>query len=400
MKQFWVLAMGLLVTATASFSSGYAQLSSYLNIVDAEATAGAGAVPPLNFPTDMAFTPDGTMLFVTEKGSGSPARARVRVYDLQPDGLSYALRAQPFVDVSVSLLSGYHERGLTSIAVDSYYPFFPYVYLYRTALNASGQPVLRISRFEDLGGGVGGNGVILRDFPLLNNTHRHVAAKLRHNPYDFMLYIAIGDNNVPARAQSLSQPHGKVHRINPYDGSVPEDNPFPGSSVWAYGLRHLFAISVNPFTGELYGVDNGENCDDRAMKIVPGQNYRWGLAPTPNCPFSPSVIWRSGTAPGNQVSPAGLTFLWYDFYTGFFPGDMLFGEWNTGDIRRITLFGDALDQGTPPDRFYNGTPTSTGRITAVEQAPNGYVYFTSCIVSAMFPTGCPAGASRLFRLNP
>lgn len=385
MRRFWLQVLGLLLLIAFTHSIR-AQIPFYVaEEVGAESTPGT----TLDFPTDLAFTPDGSIAFVTEKHTG-----RVRMYEQQPDG-SYVLRPQPFVTVAVSLLSGrYHERGLTSVAVDSYYPDNPYIYVYYTALRGS-TPVLRISRWEDLGG-VGGNGVILREYPLLDNTYRHVAAKIRHNAFDGMLYIAIGDNNRPATAQVLSDPHGKLHRINPYDGSVPPDNPFAGSSVYAYGLRHTFGLCVHPFTGEIYGVDNGEACDDRALKIVAGQNYGWGQPPTPNCPFGPSVIWRSGTAPGNQVSPAGCTFLTTDAYTGYFPGDLLFGEWNTRNISRITLTGPDLDQGTR-GRFFTGSANS-GRVTAVEQGPDGYVYFTSCLVADMFPLSCPQG--RLFRLIP
>jgi glucose/arabinose dehydrogenase len=351
-----------------------------------DAGAGAGA---LNFPTDLAFTPDGSIAFISEKTTG-----RVRAFDLQPDG-RYLGRTQPFVTVPVSLLSGYHERGLTSVAVDSYYPDAPYIYVYYTAPG----PVLRISRFEDVGG-VGRNEFIIRQYPLLNNTFRHVASKIRHNLYDGMLYITVGDNNVPSTSGVLSDPHGKLHRVNPYDGSVPDDNPFPGSTVWAYGLRHTYGICLNWYTGDFYAVDNGENCDDRAFKIVPGQDYGWGRPPTPNCPFGPSsIIWRSGSAPGNQVAPTGCYFIWTDAYTGLNPGDMIFGEWNTRNISRVQLSGPDLGSGTR-SRFFTGrtTPTDTGRVTDVEMGPaDGFIYFVSC-TSAQFPTSCTQG--HFFRLNP
>ena len=42
---------------------------------------------------------------------------------------------------------------------------------------------------------------------------------------DGKLYISMGDNGLPQDAQSLTNYHGKILRINP-DGTVPTDNPF------------------------------------------------------------------------------------------------------------------------------------------------------------------------------
>ncbi|MGH8248866.1 MAG: PQQ-dependent sugar dehydrogenase, partial [Gammaproteobacteria bacterium] len=56
------------------------------------------------------------------------------------------------------------------------------------------------------------------------------------------LFYSLGDRGNIDDAQDLSNPAGKVHRIND-DGSIPKDNPFanhPGAlpSIWSYGHRN------------------------------------------------------------------------------------------------------------------------------------------------------------------
>ncbi len=56
------------------------------------------------------------------------------------------------------------------------------------------------------------------------------------------LFFSIGDRACPGDEQDLSQPNGKVHRVNE-DGSIPKDNPFvhhqgaiPASGLMAIGM--------------------------------------------------------------------------------------------------------------------------------------------------------------------
>src|SRR5207249_6409161 len=57
------------------------------------------------------------------------------------------------------------------------------------------------------------------------------------------------------------------------DGSVPADNPFPGSAVYALGLRNPWGLAFDPLGGSAYVTDNGSHGHDEVNRIVPGGNY-------------------------------------------------------------------------------------------------------------------------------
>ena len=78
------------------------------------------------------------------------------------------------------------------------------------------------------------------------------AGSIRFGP-DGKLYFAVGDNGYGPNAQDLSNPHGKILRIN-RDGSIPADNPFAGQpgklgAIWAYGFRNPWRFQFDSATG-------------------------------------------------------------------------------------------------------------------------------------------------------
>ncbi len=79
-----------------------------------------------------------------------------------------------------------------------------------------------------------------------------------------MLYIFVGENDIPTEAQNLSTLRGKILRINP-DGTIPSDNPFvntlaaPFSAIYSLGHRNSFGFTFHPHTNDLWETENGEN---------------------------------------------------------------------------------------------------------------------------------------------
>jgi glucose/arabinose dehydrogenase len=80
---------------------------------------------------------------------------------------------------------------------------------------------------------------------------------------------------------------GAILRLN-RDGSAPEDNPFfeagadlggeVGANiqmVFAYGIRNSFGMAVDPFSGQLWDQENGEDAFDELNRVEPGMNSGW-----------------------------------------------------------------------------------------------------------------------------
>src|SRR5687767_4831530 len=83
----------------------------------------------------------------------------------------------------------------------------------------------------------------------------HTAGRLKLGP-DGKLYLATGDaldTSLPQDPRSLA---GKILRFNT-DGSVPDDNPIPGSYVYSLGHRNPQGLAWHPVTGDLWITDHG-----------------------------------------------------------------------------------------------------------------------------------------------
>lgn len=90
-----------------------------------------------------------------------------------------------------------------------------------------------------------------------------------------MMAVGDGDNKNDEKnsgvAQNMKMYGGKVLRFN-LDGTIPDDNPFPGSPVWALGFRVPQGM-VYASNGNLYTAEHGHNTDDEVNLVRKGQNY-------------------------------------------------------------------------------------------------------------------------------
>lgn len=116
------------------------------------------------------------------------------------------------------------------------------------------------------------------------------------------LYFSIGDRLQQDKAQDLSTPYGKIHRIFA-DGRIPKDNPFaarPGAlpTIWSYGHRNPQGLTVNPQTGELWATEHGPKGGDELNHILKGANYGW--------PVVTSGTNYDGTIVSNETQRAGI----------------------------------------------------------------------------------------------
>ena len=257
----------------------------------AEPTASAGApdiaepetvVEGLAAPWSIAFA--GDVALVSERDSG-------RILELTETAPAQAREVGTVPGVAAS-----GEGGLLGLATDE-----DFLYAYFTAAEDN-----RIVRFpldgEPGSFALGSPEVLLDGIPKAGN---HNGGRIAFGP-DGKLYATAGDAGDRESAQNREALSGKILRLDP-DGSVPEDNPFPGSPVYSFGHRNPQGIAWDE-TGRMYSSEFGQNTWDELNIIEAGGNYGWpdveGMAdPGEGSDFiDPVQQWSTG-----EASPSGMT---------------------------------------------------------------------------------------------
>ncbi len=325
----------------------------------------------LDWPTALAFAPDGRIFFA-ERFSGT-----IRIIR---DG---AVLPLPFYTLSNTATSG--EQGLLGLALHPDFPATPWVYAYHTFDDPSGGLYNRIVRIRASGDNGTSLEVVLDRIPAGSI---HNSGVIAFGP-DGTLFALLGDATSPNLAQDLSALNGKVVRLNA-DGTVPSDNPFVGvvganPYVYSYGHRNMFGIAFHPESGRVYVTENGPQDNDEVNLLVAGGNYGWpdvrGKANSPSY-IDPLIAYTPSIAPTNAA-----------FYTGTdFPasrGDLFFGDWNTGRLHALALqppFGTAVVSETIMG-------TAPAGILEVEMGPDGKVWLTTSSTIYRVVPAEPATAS-------
>lgn len=264
-------------------------------------------VDNLRQPVGMAFIGPNDLL-VLEKASGKVQRV-----------VNGAV-AGAVLDLAVNSAS---ERGLLGVALHPDFPANPGVYLYWTESSIGADssalvetPLLgnRVDRFVWNGATLGFETNLIRirafqtdaDQPLRGN---HNGGILRFGP-DRKLYVYIGDNGRRGQMQNLpdgpgplgNQPDdqfggpepdnahltGVILRLND-GGTTPGDNPFyiagaiqggeAGTNlqkVFAFGVRNGFGMAFDPFSGNLWEAQNGDDSFTELNRVESGANLGWG----------------------------------------------------------------------------------------------------------------------------
>lgn len=294
-------------------------LATFLAILIAGCGGASGTTGPFtvqtlttaSFPTAIRVAPDGR-IFYTEKNTGN-----VRIIQ------SGALLASPFATVPVATTN---EQGLNGLALDPDFANNGFIYVFYSDGNSSNQ---RIARFTATGN-TGTNFTVILDNIPRGNVHN--GGRLEFGS-DGKLYATVGENGDPANAQVTSNIAGKVLRMNP-DGSIPGDNPTPGSYIYTLGHRNMFGMAVFPGTGRIYISENGPTCDDEINRLVPGGNYGW--RPGQPCGDTDANYIQPLRRYSDIIAPTGMTF-----YTGTkFPalnGDLLMASFVEGTVRRLSI---------------------------------------------------------------
>ena len=280
----------------------------------------------LRAPWAVDLAPDGR-LFVTERAG------RVRIVKLGPDG---GLQPDPWATLPASTSTD-GEKGLLGIAIDPAFAQNGFVYLYYSYEAPAGATRNKVVRMRDSSGRGVDETIVLDGIPGNNN---HDGGRLKFGP-DGKLYVTTGDAEDGANAQNVASLAGKVLRINT-DGSVPSDNPRPGSPVWSFGHRNVQGLAWQPDTGALYETEHGPSnlfpdcCNDEVNLIVPGGNYGWPtVRGAPGDPRFRDPLLDSGRS--ETWAPSGATFA---TKSGPLRGSLLFAALRGQHLHRVVFGAD------------------------------------------------------------
>jgi glucose/arabinose dehydrogenase len=268
-------------------------------LLPASAAAQSGQAPKLTRtvvmtglqnPWDIAFTPDGVMLF-TEKCRGLSARLA--------DGKTVRLFGTSGSAVVAPDLFCQGQSGVHGVAVD---PDFAkgkrdiYVFMASRLRTPATNRVVRLTLNADATG-VSNRTDIIEDIAYKNAANgagaagAHSGGRIRFGP-DGFLYVTTGDNHNATLPQDLKRLGGKVLRVNRDGKAAPGNNTPAGGDprIFTYGHRNVQGITFRPAgqpnAGQPFAAEHGPNHSDEVTALVAGGNAGWDPQKRPGlrCP--------------------------------------------------------------------------------------------------------------------
>jgi glucose/arabinose dehydrogenase len=302
------------------------------------------------------FAPDGRM-FLTERSG------RIRTVS------NGVVDPEPWLSLEVVERG---ESGLLGLALDPEFATNGYVYVAYTYATDGGGLQNRLVRLrEDRATGRGVMDTVLLDDVRAGQVHD--GGRVEVGP-DNMLYWTMGDSGSQDLAQSVDSFNGKILRLN-LDGSIPNDNPFPGSPVYSYGHRNPQGLAWQPGTGLLFALEHGpsgqQSCCDEVNIVVAGQNYGWPQASGDQMAEGtiPPLL-QSGTSRETVWAPGGATFV----SGGPWAGSLLFVGLRGQSLYRVTLDPMNPQAVLGVEQHFQG---EYGRLREVVEGPDGAIYLTT-----------------------
>lgn len=370
-------------TLTAS-APGYPSMSFRATAVAASdpVVARSTVVSGLSTPWDIAFTPDGTLLF-TERGGGIGVRLA--------DGTVRRGLFRPADFVAQD------QSGMLGIAVD---PAFAtnrtvYVYMASTLPSASGQSgtnnrVVRLTVNADYS--AFSNRVdIVTGISYAGGAHS--GGRIKFGP-DGFLYITTGDNRLGEVPQRLTVLGSKVLRVD-RDGNPAPGNATPAGGdprIFTFGHRNPQGIDFRPGSGVPYTGEHGPGHDDEVTALAAGGNAGWDplcrpelsgycgySRPTPmtdltRFPSAMRPVWATGGIggrPGRSEGMADVAFLRGSAWRAW-EGRLAVALLAGTRIEVLQLSADGNSTLGTTSLFTNLSPRI--RIRALEMGPDGALY--------------------------
>ena len=304
----------------------------------------------------MTFASDGRLFFTVKR----PGEVRIMYHD--------KVLPSPFVKLS-DLYLGDHE-GLLGITLDPDFESNHFVYLYSTYVdNKTGNPFNRVIRFTDYDNKGTNMTVIMDKIPTDINGY-YAGGAISFGP-DNKLYVTVGIGARPEDAQNKSSLMGKLLRVNS-DGSIPPDNPFPNSPIFALGLRNAFGIAFDK-SGHGIIPDNGDTHFDEINWIQKGGDYGFPNVQFPSISlvnFNNSDFLPPIRAYERVVAPAQAIF--YD--ASKFPDlreKFVIASYNDGNLRAMKIYPNQ----TINELVISASHDILDNIAAIAQSPSGDIYY-------------------------
>ena len=347
----------------------------------------------LQNPWDLAFTPDGAMLY-TERGQGLSVR--------RANGSTAQLFRPPDF-----LAEG--QSGMQGVTIDPAFATNRTIYVYMSS-NISGQGDNRVIRLTvDAGYTAVANrndivtGISYKNSPLPGDPQgrgAHNGGRIRFGP-DGFLYITTGDNHSGPLPQNLNALGSKVLRVN-RDGVAAAGNNTPAGGdprIYAYGFRNPQGLTFRPGSGQPYISEHGPGHSDEVTALSPGVNGGWDplcanginycgydsnmpmthLAKHPN---AVRPLWNNSGASQGMAGSVFLTGPQWKAYDGALAVALMAGM--RMEILRLDAAGALI--GTTP--IFNNLGI---RIRAAVLAPDGSLYLT---------TDGKSGGDEIWRVVP
>ncbi len=257
----------------------------------------------LNNPWDLAFAPDGAMLF-TEKCRGLSVRAPDKTVRLLFGASGAVLEADDF------FCQG--QSGMLGVALDPAFAENRHVYVYM-ASDADGMKTNRVVRLtvDKSSSVVADRTDIVADISFKHSFNRwglagaHSGGRIRFSPFDGYLYIATGDNHDGPLPQDLSRLGGKVLRVDRDGHAAPGNNTPAGADprIFTHGHRNVQGIAFRPGTGQPFACEHGPGHDDEVTPLVPGGNSGWDPAPMPGVSCMSDYCGYTSNNPEGRPTP-------------------------------------------------------------------------------------------------
>ena len=318
-------------------------------------------VSGLSIPWDLAFAPDGTMLFTQRAGVLSSRLADGTVGTVDAD----------FAEV---LSTG--ENGLMGIVVDPDFASNRRFYTCQTHVGPEMQVIAwTIDAAYTIATRVADP--LVGDMPTASS--RHGGCRLRFGPEGY-LWIATGDAATGTVPQDLTSLGGKVLRVDPSTGAGAPTNPFAPSRVYTYGHRNMQGLALRPGTSQMWSVEHGPAFDDEINLLVAGRNYGWDPVPGYNQGVPMTDLVKFPGAIEAQWSSGSTTLATSG---GIFLEGAQWGVWE-GRLAVATLKDSKLRlfEFTPEGDFVSQVVVSEldgayGRLRTPMMGPDGALYVTT-----------------------